>query len=250
MHRPFIDQDDNPDERLVLQDPLTTLFDLDGLYECPKDGEGARMGSLVGYAGRDEQDRQFVGDLYANYGEAEQWPWVYEAWMPRFGTKLSGLNIDVYMGMPMGGILVASDLARVMRRRRIYAEKKVTALATATSREKSKLVLARHSVRPGERVAICEDVTNNFSTTAEAIALVEEQGGIVVAIVSNLNRASTDVYFHKDRAIPVMALDHKPMPQYRQDDPAVAADIAAGNVALKPKAEWPRLKEAMIKHRK
>ncbi len=248
MHRPFINSDGEPDHDLAIRPPLDVLFELDGLYICPKDAD-TRLGPLVGYAGRDDQDRQYVGDMYANCGEAEQWPWVYQAWMRRLAQFLVALDIDAYMGMPMGGIWVAGDLASVMRRRRIYAEKKVIALATASSREKSKLMLGRHSVRKGEQIAVCEDVTNNFSTTGEACELVEGQGGNVVAIVTVVNRADTDIYFYGDRAIPVMALHHKPMPQYEQDDPAVADDVAAGNVVLKPKSEWPRLKAIMEKHK-
>ncbi len=244
MNRPFINA--------VLDeiDPLEVLYDLDGYYSCPKDGD-KRLGPLVGYAGRDDLGRQYVGDIYANLAKAEQWPWVYNAWMMKVKPALRGHQVDTYVGMPMGGILVSADLARTMEARRIYAEKEVLELKTATSREKTRLVMGRHDeIEKGERLAICEDVVNNLSTAKEAIELYESQGGVVVAIITLLNRSSAIDYNHNGRLIPIVAMVHKPMPQYRQDDEEVVADIAAGNVVLKPKSKWIDLKFIMGEHRK
>ncbi|MFH0830801.1 MAG: hypothetical protein V1895_01955 [Parcubacteria group bacterium] len=86
-----------------------------------------------------------------------------------------------------------------------------------------------------------EDVCNNFSTTTDAVQLIEKAGGRLVAVMCLLNRSREEYFGYRTRDIPVLALEHKPMPQYRQDDPAVAEDIAAGNVVWKPKEEWQRL---------
>lgn len=238
--------------KAATRDPLDVLFDLDGLYECPKSPDEKRQGPLVAYAGRDEDDRQFVGDLYANFAEAEQWPDIYDAWRTRFFGELNELSIDTYMGMPMAGILVAASVVRMMPGSRlIYPDRKVVALATDKSRERSVLTFGRHSIKtPGERVALCEDVTNNFSTTHEAAELVANNGGIVVAIVTILNRSERICFKDGDHQIPVIALVQKPMPQYKQDDPAVAVDVAVGNVVWKVKPEWQRLKAIMQQHRR
>jgi hypothetical protein len=45
--------------------------------------------------------------------------------------------------------------------------------------------------------------------------------------------------------IPVVSIVRLPINEYKQDDPAVAEDIAKGNVAWKPKPEWDRLMMAM-----
>lgn len=240
MDRPFI-VEGGEDDSLIWEDPLKVLFALGGFYKCPKDASGRRLGPLVGYAGRDDLGRQYVGDLYVNFAEAEQWPWIYDAWVARLVVKLEPLRIDTFMGMPMGSILTAAAIARTMQRRVIFAEKKVTALATESSREKSELILTRHGVSKNERVAICEDVTNNFSTTAEAVVLVRAQGGEVAAVVTLLNRS----IYTDHGGIPVIALVREPMPQYQQDDPEVAADVTAGNVVWKVKPEWSRLREVM-----
>ena len=234
-------------------EPLEALRLLGGYYECPKDPTGKRLGPLVGYAGKYEADdgskRQYVGDIYANFAKAEERPRVYQSWVDRM--KFDVPKVDVLLGMPMGGIAVAFALAPItsVEARFCFAEKQVIAMATEALREQSRLALVRHELHKGDRVAIVEDVTNNFSTTAEAVGLILEAGAEPVAILSWLNRSSAEIYQTEGLTLPVISLISKFFPQYRQDDPAVAEDIVAGNVVLKPKNDWLRLMEAMETHR-
>lgn len=231
------------------KDPLTVLHALGGYYECPKSPTGERLGPLVGYAGTydvgDGRRLQYVGDVYANFAQAEQHPEVYGTWAARMGDQLQQSGVTVFMGMPMGGILVAQAMARVMGVRVIYPEKMITALKTATSREQSKLVLNRHTLEPSDRVIIAEDVTNNFSTTAEALNLIRVSGAMPLAIASFFNRSPVREYAE----LPVISLVFRTLPEYRQDDEAVVRDIATGNVKWKPKDQeaWPALMEAMCR---
>src|SRR3989344_3668274 len=186
-------------------DHLETLRRCGGNYTCPK-AEGRRFGPLVGYAGRydasDGSKKQWVGEVYANFAMAEEYPHVL------------------------------FHYARCL---------------------KSLLVFARHAIALGLRYAIVEDVCNNFSTTAELVKLIESCGGTVSVIVCLLNRSLTVRKLFTiapgGSSYPVVSLVDVPIPEYRQDDPAVANDIAAGNVVLKPKNEWPRLMEAMARYR-
>ena len=235
---------------LYSSDPLRILAELDGYYECPRDESGRRLGPLVGYAGRyGEQNLQYVGDVYANFAVAEEEPIIFEHYVGVLRHRLYELlaEISTFCGMPMGGIAVAYELSKACEGRFVFPEKKIVAVASDTSREKSQLVFARHKVSPGERVAICEDVTNNFSTTDMGIALVEAAGAEVVAILGLLNRSLLvdSTYNYQDREIPVIAMVRKPIAEYKQDDVEVAAEVAAGNVVWKPKDEWTRLKAAM-----
>ncbi len=242
----------------ILQtEPLEALRRLGGYYECPKDNAGKRLGPLVGYAGKYDgpggTKLQYVGDVYANFAKAEEYPRVYMSWAEHLKFKLGDLRLDVVLGMPMGGISVAFALAPLAgsRTRFCFAEKQITAVATATLREQSRLVLARHELPKGARVGIGEDVTNNLSTAGEAIRLILEAGAEPVSIISWLNRSPAETYIDEATGLtlPITSLIWKPFPQYRQDDPAVIDDIAAGNVALKPKNEWPRLMQAMQENR-
>lgn len=238
---------------------LETLGNCGGFYSCPKDSAGQRLGPLVGYAGKyeapDGQQLQWVGDVYVNFAKAELYANVLKFFAGRLSNRLDaqvGLNnIDVFCGAPIGGYSLADALGLSNDIDMIKAEKKVTALATPTSREKSKLVFSRHNVEPGLRYVIVEDVCNNFSTTEELVALISSAGGKVLAIACFLNRSLTFAqYFSTVMAcnISVVSLVRLPINEWKQDDSAVAEDIAKGNVVWKPKDEWDRLTKAMQAH--
>lgn len=59
-------------------------------------------------------------------------------------------------------------------------------------------------------------------------------------LVGALNRSP--VYDTSYKSLPVIASIREPYPEYDQDDPAVAADIAAGNIELEVKKNWARLR--------
>ncbi len=230
-------------------DPLEILHRLNGYYECPKSPDGKRLGHLVGYAAKYEAEKQYVGDVYANFSVAEEYPEV----MLHFGRQLhphmrSHLEtITKIVGPQMGGIAIALVLAQIMGKRFAYIEKKITQLATDVLREQSELKFIRHTVGSGEKICIAEDVLNNFATTSETIAMIESIGAEVVLIVGLLNRSPKfeNFYPYKGREIPIAAMVRRPFPEYKQNDPAVIDDMIAGNVILKPKNEWARLMEDM-----
>jgi len=238
----------------IENEPLQILKLCGGYYECPKNSNGQRLGPLVGYAGKynapDGTKKQWVGDVYANFAKAEEYPHVMDHYAEGMEPQLSSVLpfIEVFCGAPIGGYSFARALGMEYDRRVIFAEKKVTALATAEAREQSALAFIRHEVKAGDAVAIVEDVCNNFATTAELITLIEQAGGKAVAIVCILNRSLT-VYKSYQTAggltLPVVWLVGRRIHEYTQDDLEVAEDVAAGNVVWKPKDEWPRLMAAM-----
>ena len=238
------------------EDPISLLRRCGGWYECPKDAEGNRLGPLVGYAGRDEQNRQYVGDIYANFSVLEENSLTLGYIAERLKAAIPLVEYLKHSavaccGMPIGGLLLASALSReIPGARCIFPEKKVLEVASAASREKSVMSFGRHTVRKGESVIIVEDVVNNVSTTEQAIGLVHSQGGTTVAIVCFLNRSlKVDSVFTTRGGFkfPIISLVRKPIAQYAQDDPAVAQDIATGNVVWKPKNEWAKLEGAMAR---
>lgn len=238
----------------IEEDPLAVLRKCGGFYECPKAPDGTRLGPLVGYAGTydPEKTKHFVGDAYANLAKAEMYPNVFDWYARQLLFKIPDQllhPIDVFCGAPMGGLALAQDLSRLSYRRYAYAEKKVLKPTEGGQREKSTLVWGRHEIFPGDSVAIVEDVTNNFSTTDDMIALIELAGGKVKAIVSLLNRSLTveNAYQTNGGWVPVISLVRKAIPEYRQTDEEVAADIASGNIIWKPKLHWNVLEEAMAK---
>lgn len=227
--------------------PLELLRVLGGYYECPKDEHGKRLGPLVGYAGKDETGLQMVGDVYANCACFEQLPFVLGVFAEEI-LQSNFLHANVFCAAPMGGLAFATMLASVAKSRYVFMEKSISVLATATMREQSELIFKRHTIHAGESVVLVEDVANNFSTTAKMVEIVESMGGHVKAIVCLLNRSLMydDHYITSGgRKIPVFALVRKEIHQWKQSDSEVAADIAAGNVILKPKDHWSKLMTAM-----
>ena len=235
--------------------PLDLMREAGAYYECPTGPDGRRLGPLVGYAGRDGQGRQFVGDIYINFARAETRPALLASFSQTLRASRGARGLDAllhdatgFCGAPEGGKAFAYQLALDAGKRYIYPEKKVTAAASAASREVSELVFARHEPASGESWFIVEDVCNNFSTTAKLVASVEAFGARVAGILCFLNRSDTIDEAYEARSglvLPVVAVVRKSFGQFAQDDPAVAEDLAKGNVVWSPKKEWPRLAAAM-----
>lgn len=215
-------------------------------YSRPKGPTGEFYGPLVGYAGKYELGKQYVGDVYIDFAKIEEKAWaLYENVAHPLALKLRDLlkRGTAFCGAPEGGKALAYALAFTTRERYFYPDKVLLAPASADSRAQTKLEFLRHPVVAGERVILVEDVCNNFSTTADLIRLVENGGGIVVGIACFLNRSLEvdDMFTVRDTKYPVVALWREKIMQYRQDDPYVAESVAKGNVVWQPKYEWERL---------
>jgi len=228
-----------------------------GYYDCPKDINGKRLGKLVGYAGTydtPEGPKHYLGERYWNFPRgAERDPLVMSEYVQTVVAQLRDRTfreqygeIDCAFGLPQGGLIPAYEIARYYGCNYSCADKEILELKTANSREKSRLVLGRHTIEPGWKVGIVDDLGNNFSNTDKAIQLVEERGGIVTMIIYMINRSpqGLTVWEYQGRKILVTQAVLIPTPEYRQDDPYVAADVAAGNVVWKPKDNWDSLLQA------
>ena len=209
---------------------------------------------LVGYAGRDEQGRQYVGYDFANFAKVERWPLLVcnHVARPLRERVTSELGEDLTVcPAPEGGKMLGALLALQLGGAYAHPEKVVIEAKTSASRERSMLgFTGRHDPPHGARVLIVEDVCNNFSTTAQYIEELELHGAQLAGIACFLNRSETrrGAYIHKGVAYPVIALWDEPLPEYAQDDPEVSDAIAAGNVFWKPKDEWGKLKERAPEH--
>jgi len=235
---------------------LSDLQKLGGYYECPESSEGKLLGPLVGYAGRyhdaEGSSRQFVGKVYYNFAKGEQNAKFRQTCAYQLKQALMDhvLHLDCVIGLPMGGIMLAVELGNQFGCDTIFAEKKVTRLADGEQREQSELVIGRHDLKPGSQVILVEDVCNNFSTTAQAIKLVQNLGSAVVAIACAINRSPASCFGTLGNDWPVVGVVHQYTQEWKQDDPAVAEYIAAGQVVWKPKNDWPSLQTAMDQHQR
>jgi len=89
-------------------------------------------------------------------------------------------NIQCVVGPAMGGILVAYELARVLKARTVFAE-----------RQDGKMTFRRgFAIEPGERVLLAEDVVTTGGSLREVQDLITAAGGNVVAICALVDRTS------------------------------------------------------------
>ena len=104
-------------------DYLEILRMCGGYYSCPKDSNGKRLGPLVGYAGKypatDGSQKQFVGDIYANFAKAEEYPHVLKYYTEQVQPKIAQIlpRLNVFCGAPIGGYSFADMLGLLCDRR-------------------------------------------------------------------------------------------------------------------------------------
>jgi len=228
-------------------DPLEVLKSYDGYY-CSKIEADGIVGPLVAYAGTyptEDGPKNFVGYEYFNFAKAEVDASARSYFANLIAEELSAQNLtgNVVLGAPMGGILLAGTLGAELGVPTIFAEKKVTALADPDNgkKEQSIPIVERHSLRAEDHVIIVEDVVNNFSTTQKLHDIITAREAKLVAIVCAFNRSGKNDW----NGIPVVSALSIKAKQFHQDDPAVAALVAAGQIVWHPKDEWPVLKKAM-----
>ena len=233
----------------IIPTPGEDLLELakrcNAVYICPKQGS-VRTGPLVPYAGKDDQGRNLVGDIYLNFRRIERHPKVVLAFAEAACQKLSDQGLldtfETVCGIPHGGRTFGQMLALVAGKKFVYADKKPKPTEAGKKQEYT-WDLSQFDFEPGERVAIAEDVYNNFQNTDHTLAEIHATGANIVLLVGALNRSP--IYDTTYQGLPVVAAIRQAYPEYKQDDPEVAADSVAGKLELEVKKNWARLVAAM-----
>ena len=226
----------------------------DAVYVCPRVG-ATRTGNLVAYAGKDGHGRNLVGDIYFNFRKIEAHPKAVEAFAHVVCEKLLEQELldtfDTVCGIPQGGRTFGQMLAWIADKRFTYADKRPKPTQEGKKQEFT-WDLSQFEFEKDERVAIVEDVFNNFQNTDSTLEEIAASGADIVLLVGALNRSPVydTIYTPKsglfaERAFPVIASIRQEYPEYEQDDPAVAADIAAGKIEFDVKKNWERLCASM-----
>jgi orotate phosphoribosyltransferase len=92
--------------------------------------------------------------------------------------KLAEFSPEVVVSPALGGVVVGHEVARALGVRALFAE-----------RQEGAFVLRRgFTLRPGERVAVVEDVFTTGGSTREVSEAVGAAGGTVVAVGSLVDR--------------------------------------------------------------
>jgi orotate phosphoribosyltransferase len=94
-------------------------------------------------------------------------------------------DIDVIISPAIGGIVVGQEVARLLNKKSIFAE-----------REDKKLVLRRgFSIEAGKKYLICEDVVTTGGSVFEVMDIIRNEGGIVSGVGFIVDRSNNKVQF-------------------------------------------------------
>lgn len=116
---------------------------------------------------------------------------------PEYNTILASIiaeqfkdkEIDTVISPAIGGICVGQEVARLLNKKFIFAE-----------REDSKLTLRRgFSITEGEKFLVCEDVVTTGGSVFEVMDIVKEHKGSVVGVGMIVDRSNGKVSFGVDQ---------------------------------------------------
>jgi orotate phosphoribosyltransferase len=164
---------------------------------------------------------------------------------PRFAEKLgeslaalfADVVLDAVVSPAMGGLIIGQEVARALPEGKISGEGLVGAGVPAifVERDASGSMTMRRgfSLGAGQRVLVVEDVWTTGGSTREAIRVVEEAGGRVVAAGALIDRTGVAGKL----GITAKALLDLAIPSYAPKDCPLCAD---GGVAVKPGSRFVR----------
>ena len=122
---------------------------------------------------------------YVQCAKLLQYPDKAERALKDVAKKLKDLDIDIVVGPAMGGIIVAYELGRQLGKPAIFTER-VDEVMT---------IKRGFQIKEGQRVLIAEDVVTTGKSAYEAIKVVEDHGGVVVAIGCLADRSSGNIKY-------------------------------------------------------
>jgi len=164
---------------------------------------------------------------------------------PRFAEKLGqslaalfgDVELDAVVSPAMGGLIIGQEVARALPEGKSPGDRPVGAGVPAifVERDASGSMTMRRgfSQRPGQRVLVVEDVWTTGGSTREAIRVVEEAGGRVVAAGALIDRSGGAVKL----GVTAKALLDLSIPSYAAKNCPLCAE---GSVAVKPGSRFGR----------
>ncbi|MBI3404659.1 MAG: orotate phosphoribosyltransferase [Acidobacteria bacterium] len=133
-------------------------------------------------------------------------------------AEFHGSKVDCVVSPAIGGLIIGHEVARAMGVRAIFVERDSS----------GRMALRRgFEIKPGEQIVVVEDVWTTGGSTCEAIRVVEEHGGRVVAAGALIDRSGGRL----ELPVRTEALLTMKMESYT---PAECPQCRAGDTAEKP----------------
>jgi orotate phosphoribosyltransferase len=164
---------------------------------------------------------------------------------PRFAEKLGqnlaalfgDVELDAVVSPAMGGLMIGQEVARALPEGKRFGDGPVGAGVPAifVERDASGSMTMRRgfSLRDGQRVLVVEDVWTTGGSTREAMRVVEDAGGRVIAAGALIDRSG----IASKLGITAKALLDLAIPSYAPKDCPLCVD---GSVAVKPGSRFVR----------
>ena len=142
--------------------------------------------------------------MYVEKFNVLQHPKYTETLCKELAERFRDQNVELVIGPMTGGILLAHEVGKALGTRAIFTE-----------RVDGKMTFRRgFSLKPGERVAIVEDIVTTGGSVMEVLDVVKEHGGIPVGIGLLVDRSGGKVDF----GIRTEALLHLDVPTFKEED--------------------------------
>jgi orotate phosphoribosyltransferase len=161
----------------------------------------------------------------------------YPRFAERLGQALAGLfsdaRIDAVVSPALGGVIIGQEVARALPAPIDSVGGGVPAMFV--ERDASGIMTLRRgfALKPDQHVLVVEDVWTTGGSTQEAIHVVEEAGGRVVAAGAIIDRSGGQIEF----SVESNALVELEVKSYEPDDCPLCRQ---GNVAVKPGSRFAR----------
>lgn len=141
---------------------------------------------------------------YCQMAYLQQYPDKCAEVMAPVAEKLKEMDVDLFVGPAMGGIVYAYELGRQCGKPAIFTE-----------RVDNVMTLKRFQIKPGMRCIIAEDVVTTGVSSLETKRVIEEAGGICLGIVCVVDRTKADA----PSPIPILASAAKlDLPNYLPEE--------------------------------
>jgi orotate phosphoribosyltransferase len=163
---------------------------------------------------------------------------------PRFAEKLgkalaalfTDARIEAVVSPALGGLIVGQEVARALPEvagKHAVAGGGVPALFVERDGSGTMVMRRGFELRPDQRVLVVEDVWTTGGSTQEAIHVVQEAGGCVVAAAALIDRSGGKIDF----PVKAQALLDLPIASYEPEDCPLCKD---GSAAAKPGSRFAR----------
>src|SRR5271168_1415223 len=160
---------------------------------------------------------------------------------PRFAEKLgqalaalfSDAVIEAVVSPAMGGLIIGQEVARALPEPKASVGGGVSALFVERGADGMMTMRRGFLLKPDQHVLVIEDVWTTGGSTQEAIRVVEEAGGRVIAAGALIDRSGGKIEF----PVESQALLDLPIASYEPEDCPLCRE---GSAAVKPGSRFVR----------